>query len=629
MELKIKNLSYNYEKRKNILANWAKLYNCIWLGNIKLMEFVFKQISNDKVLPSPLSIKNFVIASKNIANETKLREILISKSEETIVAFAKEIKDMTLDKQLFLLLIYMFNYEYLGLKEEYFKNIFNNLINDFKIPDSLKFEEIKNWFIEDKINIIEGIIFFSHSSYYESIKKLIKVKYFLVKKFDILVQKLLIWKEAAFGVAGLILRHLHEFPKECQDLLELMAKSEDLAPGLVIALHRHSRSIPKFLINNLLELLLNRNDDVIIQLSDFIFSRYKSNDLNDDLQLRFLKRMEQIGTIPEFISWIIEDKFNELPVKLRNNLLLIMANNMDEDTIEVVHSILHEYRDLIPNRLINQILAISLKIKDWEFLGIEYSLQNYGIINNKVKKILYKIAKRNENENSKFLASDLVENFDNIPKNEREQFIRLLIDNLDARYYILKLSLLNFKKLSIDLQEKVNQLLIDDKNNEFLPWIIFNFAEKLSFNILKAMTILKNKNYIDNVAWALAFNYTKLTRKDREEFIKEVLIKQPNLWSIMLFLYLNNKSLNSNTRNEIFKFLKKNKSKLTEICKKSKLFEFYPENIINCIDSLINDNCMQFNMKMEYYKYLDRFPEEILSDFPNLPVKLKHLKENY
>ncbi len=113
VELKIKNLSYNYEKRKNILTNWAKLYNSIWLGNVKLMKFVFKQISNDEVLPSPLSIKNFAIASKNIANEIKLREILISKSEETFVAFAKEIKYMTLDKQLFLLLIYIFNYKVL------------------------------------------------------------------------------------------------------------------------------------------------------------------------------------------------------------------------------------------------------------------------------------------------------------------------------------------------------------------------------------------------------------------------------------------------------------------------------------------------------------------------------------
>ncbi len=429
-------------------------------------------------------------------------------------------------------------------------------------------------------------------------------------------------------MAGLILRHLDDFPREYQDILESMAKSEDLAPELVIALERHIHSTPKLLINNLLVILFNRNDDIIIQLEDFIFFHYTLNGLNDDLLLRFLNRIEQIKTIPEFTSWIIQDKFNELPVILRNNLLLIMVDNMDEDTIGVVFSILREDRELIPARIINQILAIVLESEDWAFLGVTYSFQNYSIINSIVKKQLYEIAKRDENENSEFLAYDLVENFNIIPKNEREHLIRLLSNNFDARYYILKLILLNFKDLSNDIQEKVKQMLVDDKNFEFLPWIIFNFAEKLDANIIRIMPILEKNTCINDIAWALAFNYKKLTRKDGEELIKEILIKQPNLWSIMFFLYSNNQSLNSTIRNEIFKFLKKNQRKLKEICKKSKSFELYSENIIDCIDSLINDNCIQFNIKKEYFKFIEKYPEEILFDFPNLPDSLKDLEKN-
>jgi hypothetical protein len=73
-KLNIKKSSYGYEKRKEMLLTWAEEENCRWLGNKELKELVLESIEDEKVLPTPLSIKDFAVATFNIEKEDELKE---------------------------------------------------------------------------------------------------------------------------------------------------------------------------------------------------------------------------------------------------------------------------------------------------------------------------------------------------------------------------------------------------------------------------------------------------------------------------------------------------------------------------------------------------------------------------
>jgi hypothetical protein len=109
-KLNVKKPSYDYEKRKQILLNWAEGGNCKWLGNKELKGLVLEAIKDEKILPTPLSIKDFAVATLDIEKESELKEKIEEKSKETAKAFAKEIKNMSDDKILFLSFPFISNY---------------------------------------------------------------------------------------------------------------------------------------------------------------------------------------------------------------------------------------------------------------------------------------------------------------------------------------------------------------------------------------------------------------------------------------------------------------------------------------------------------------------------------------
>jgi hypothetical protein len=73
-KLNIKKSSYDYEGRRAILLNWAEEENCKWLGNEELMELVLESIEDEKILPTPLSIKDFAVATFDIEKESELKK---------------------------------------------------------------------------------------------------------------------------------------------------------------------------------------------------------------------------------------------------------------------------------------------------------------------------------------------------------------------------------------------------------------------------------------------------------------------------------------------------------------------------------------------------------------------------
>src|SRR5262249_49513193 len=102
--------TYDYEKRKEMLVRWANVTNSKWLEDEDLKSTVFETIKDESNLPTPLNIKDFIIATVNATDEQKLLKILKAKSIETAKGFAQEIKNVTDDKILFLSFPFIFGY---------------------------------------------------------------------------------------------------------------------------------------------------------------------------------------------------------------------------------------------------------------------------------------------------------------------------------------------------------------------------------------------------------------------------------------------------------------------------------------------------------------------------------------
>src|SRR4030043_1800086 len=177
-KINIKKPSYKRVQREKMLLTWAEEVNCAWFGNKELKEFVLDKISHEEFLPTPLSIKDFCIATSKIKREAELEEKIVEKSEPAEKAFAKEIECMTEDKIAFLLFPYISEY----FEVDFVRTVYRELIGklDFK-KAPLEFDIVLKWFIDDKIKIskikidehIYQVIQFSHPSYSKALGHLL------------------------------------------------------------------------------------------------------------------------------------------------------------------------------------------------------------------------------------------------------------------------------------------------------------------------------------------------------------------------------------------------------------------------------------------------------------------------
>ncbi|NVM03976.1 MAG: hypothetical protein HWN67_16715 [Candidatus Helarchaeota archaeon] len=169
-KLNIKKPSYNYYKRIQMLFRWATAKDCTWLTYDNLFHNISNILENKTKLPTPLSIRDFVISSRYITDEFKLLKKLEDKSIETSKSFAKEIENFTNDKLLFLTFFFICTG---SLPYSFIKTEYEKFIKKLDIKDPWEFDRILNWFKDDKIVIIGDKIRFSHPSYFDALEHLL------------------------------------------------------------------------------------------------------------------------------------------------------------------------------------------------------------------------------------------------------------------------------------------------------------------------------------------------------------------------------------------------------------------------------------------------------------------------
>ena len=248
-KLNIKKPSYDAGKRKEILLTWAEAENCRWLENEELKELVLEAIKDEMILPTPLSIKDFAVATYDIEKEKELREKIEEKSKETAKAFAEEIKNMTDDKILFLSFPFISDH----FKVEFVGASYQELVKELNFRKAWDFDTVLNWFNDDKINVKGKYLEFSHSSYSEAFESLLVEDDIAKAVFITVLHKLSVIDCAAGSVALAVRNHFDKLPEKSRnDLLLKLAEKSKYSGAVMMTVADNFDKLPKDVKNDLL-----------------------------------------------------------------------------------------------------------------------------------------------------------------------------------------------------------------------------------------------------------------------------------------------------------------------------------------------------------------------------------------
>jgi len=157
--------SYDSNKKKEMLTQWATAFDCKWLEIDQLKRSIIEKAS-DK-FQTPLSIRDFAFASKQCVDLSELMSLMADKSKETPRAFAEEIKHMERDKVLFLLVVFVLQ----RLEPRVVEDVYTKLCKKLELNlEANSFSHLKHWFRNKVVPHREWHGFeFTHSSYMEGI----------------------------------------------------------------------------------------------------------------------------------------------------------------------------------------------------------------------------------------------------------------------------------------------------------------------------------------------------------------------------------------------------------------------------------------------------------------------------
>lgn len=389
-KLNIKKPSYGYEKRKEILLNWAEEENCKWRGNRELKDFVLESIKDEKTLPTPLSIRGFVVATSDIEKEDKLKEELKEKSMETAKAFAKEIKNMSDDKVLFLSFPFISSY----FEIEVVRATYHELVEELNLNDAWRFDRVLEWFKKDKISISDRYIRFSHSSYYEAFE------YFFTEEghstindiFNKLFIKLLEKDEIDRYAAWTVAHNFDKFHKDVRNkLLLILSEKEEAASAVMHAVTENFDKLPEDIRNKVLP-KLSEYGEVAIAVGYFAANNFDklSNDLRNLLFEPSWNEGVALGA-----AIVLKENFDELSIDARNVLLLKLSERngvVAECVAAIVACNFYE----LPNDVRNELL-LKLLEKDGADRWVAWTIASYfDELPDDVRNSLFKLSEKNE-----------------------------------------------------------------------------------------------------------------------------------------------------------------------------------------------------------------------------------------
>jgi hypothetical protein len=411
-KLNIRRPSYGYLERSNMLLGWAKSKKCQWLEDSLLKRSILEEIRDEKMLPTPLSIKDFTIATTCLIDEKKLLAKIQEKSMETSKSFAREIMEMSDDKLLLISFPFITRLSIDFVKEEY-----DALLKGLNLRRPLSFEEVLEWFKDDKIVISSGRIEFSHPSYFEAFEVFFKetldtnIESSIVSK---VLLRLSETDEAAWDVGCIAERYFDKLPDDLRNkLLFRLAKKEKTSKTVAWLLANNFSKIPTDLRTQLLSLLLEKQGTsrAIAWIIRYNFD-YFSSGLDN-----ILLKLSETDEASWDVGRIVKVYFNKLPSDLRNELLLKLAKKAKSTKI-VTRIIANQYRDLSPE----------------------------------IQNILFELA--NTEKNARAVSWAISTNFNRLPRGDREKLLLILSGRQEA--------ISNLIRILSDYSQELPKVLVND-----------------------------------------------------------------------------------------------------------------------------------------------------------------------
>jgi len=253
-KLNMKKPSYDYNRRSQIIQKYAEEMKCKWYEDDKLKEFVLESIKHENILPTPLSIRDFAGATTNVKTKKEIIIKLEEKSNETAKAFTREIENMTYDKILFLSFPFISRY----FEIAFVKAMYEDLVRELGLKEVWNFDNVFNWFKDDKINIKNKYIEFSHSSYSEALKYLFIEHNIYNDLFIKILNKLTERDESAIHVALFMRENFDIFPENSKHELLLQLSDKKVCSDAIIMVlaenyHKISANLRSELFSKLIE----------------------------------------------------------------------------------------------------------------------------------------------------------------------------------------------------------------------------------------------------------------------------------------------------------------------------------------------------------------------------------------
>lgn len=344
--LNIKRPSYDYGRRQKILLLWAESKNCRWFESAKLRRTLLRTIKRRINLPTPLSIKNFVMSTIAVTQRAELMEKIEEKSKETARSFADEIENMRDDKILFLSFIFLFHRAPINLV----RTLYQEMIEEMNLEAPLDFDGVLGWFRDDKLDVSKRYLSFSHPSYSEAINYLLtkqgrptrtnkeifskvllklaetketqkRVPRFIATNFDKLTHdtrellfKLAEGKETVSVSLHEIMRIYEQVPDRVETLLLELAERKETARAVGWTLAQSFNKLPQELRNKLLD-KLSKMEETTKPLASIIAQHPEELPLDFRNQLPNLVEDDEVAT---HVGWILLAHYDRLPVEFRD-----------------------------------------------------------------------------------------------------------------------------------------------------------------------------------------------------------------------------------------------------------------------------------------------------------------------
>jgi hypothetical protein len=406
--LNIKKPSYDNVKRKEILLEWAEAKECKWFNDDRSRNLVLEHIGDEANLPTPLSIRAFVIATVNVRDEGEITEEIKAKSRETARSFAQEIESMTDDKILF------FSFPFISpeLPAPFVKEKYQELAKELKIEKPWEFEEIIDWFKDDKITVMWGTIMFTHPSYSEAFEHLLIKKGRVTRINKEIFTKVLIKLSeddelAAYYTTSTLEAHFDKIPESIRNELLLKLSEKELAVDNTV---------------------FTTEDELTLEdIACVIAANYGK--LPPDIR-NLLFKLSEKGKVVGQVAYAIERNFDRLPQEVRNELLIKLSEREEREVAATVTSIVVENFDKLPEDLRSLLFKLSQREGGAEAIGytVGYNFDKFP------KRIRNKLLLNALLSEDKFAATGfgyaLEQNFDKLPERTRNRLLLRLFEKV-------------------------------------------------------------------------------------------------------------------------------------------------------------------------------------------------------